>query len=137
MKKYNVIAVFSENKQQILFCKRMKNPYKGLYNFVGGRVEKYENSYDAAYRELYEETGITREDIELSKLIDFTFYHSNFIVESFAGRLKKNVNLVEELHPLEWHSRNDDFTNLDKYAGQGSIQLMYEQIMHYADEILK
>ena len=31
---------------------RAKEPYKVLYNFVGGKVEKGESDDDAAYREL-------------------------------------------------------------------------------------
>ena len=58
MKKCNVILVYDENKEKILMCKRKKNPYKGLLNLVGGKVEKDELSEHAAYRELYEETGI-------------------------------------------------------------------------------
>ena len=40
MKKSNVILVYDENKEKILMCKRKKNPYKGLLNLVGGKVEK-------------------------------------------------------------------------------------------------
>jgi ADP-ribose pyrophosphatase YjhB (NUDIX family) len=32
-----VIVVFVLNKEKLLFCKRAKNPYKGLFNFVGGK----------------------------------------------------------------------------------------------------
>lgn len=58
MEKCNCIVVFNIDKDKILFCKRVKNPYKGLYNFVGGKIEAAENSINAAYRELQEETGI-------------------------------------------------------------------------------
>ena len=36
-----------------------KEPYKGMYNFVGGKVEEGETNDEAAYRELFEETGIS------------------------------------------------------------------------------
>ena len=54
----NCIVVFDKNKEKLLFCKRSKNPYKGLLNFVGGKVEPEETSEHAAYRELFEETGV-------------------------------------------------------------------------------
>ena len=53
----NVIAVFDKSRTKCLFCKRRKDPYKGLYNFVGGHAEDGEDGFTAAYRELYEETG--------------------------------------------------------------------------------
>ena len=59
MQGYNLLAVFDKNAEKILMCKRKKNPYKGLSNFVGGKIEKNENGMDAAYRELLEVTSIT------------------------------------------------------------------------------
>ena len=55
MKKLNLIVVFSPNLEKALFCIRAKEPYKGLYNFVGGKVEENESNDNAAYRELFEE----------------------------------------------------------------------------------
>lgn len=69
----NCIVVFDKNKEKLLFCKRAKNPYKGLLNFVGGKVEPEETNEHAAYRELFEETGIARRDIELYRLMDMTY----------------------------------------------------------------
>ena len=65
MRGYNIIVVYNENADKILMCKRKKEPYKGLANFVGGKIEKNENGLDAAYRELEEETTITKDDITL------------------------------------------------------------------------
>ena len=65
MRGYNIIVVYNENADKILMCKRKKDPYKGLANFVGGKIEKNENGLDAAYRELEEETTITKDDITL------------------------------------------------------------------------
>ena len=58
MKGYNVIAVFNEDADKWLMCKRRKNPYKGLSNLVGGKIEQGEDGLGVAYRELQEETGI-------------------------------------------------------------------------------
>lgn len=52
MRKLNLIVVFNKNLNEVLFCIRSKEPYKGLYNFVGGKVEKNESDDEAAYREL-------------------------------------------------------------------------------------
>ena len=60
----------------VLFCKRTKEPYSGLRNFVGRKVEAGETSEDAVYSELYEETGIGRMQICLYKLMDITYYVS-------------------------------------------------------------
>ena len=39
MQKYNAIVVFNKQEDKMLMCKRRKNPYKGLLNFVGGKRE--------------------------------------------------------------------------------------------------
>lgn len=49
---FNIIAVFDKDCENILMCKRRKNPYKGLYNLVGGKIENGEDGLSAAYREL-------------------------------------------------------------------------------------
>ena len=50
MKKLNLIVVFNASLDKVLFCIRAKEPYKGLYNFVGGKVEENESNDNAAYR---------------------------------------------------------------------------------------
>ena len=62
--KINLIVVFNNNLDKALFLLEQKSHIR-LYNFVGGKVEKDETNDEAAYRELFEETGISRNDIEL------------------------------------------------------------------------
>ena len=40
MKKMNVIVVFDNKLENTLMCKRTKEPYMGMYNLVGGKIEK-------------------------------------------------------------------------------------------------
>ena len=49
MQGYNAIVVFDENADKMLMCKRRRNPYKGLSNFVGGKIEVNEDGLTAAY----------------------------------------------------------------------------------------
>lgn len=121
MIKYNCIVVYDKTKSKLLFCKRIKNPYLGLYNLVGGKVEKDELSEIAAYRELYEETGITDKDLELIHVMDFVYYNDSCIVEVFTGVLNKEVELSKEIHPLIWFDKNENFFNMNKFAGEGNI----------------
>lgn len=53
MKKYNVIVVFNKDLTKTLMCKRTKEPYKNMYNLVGGKIEKENDGLSEAYRELY------------------------------------------------------------------------------------
>ena len=76
MKKYNVSVIFDKTEKKLLMCKREKDPFKGKLNFVGGKVEPNETEDEAAYRELYEETGISKNDISLTRVLDFKYYLS-------------------------------------------------------------
>lgn len=133
MQGYNCIMVFSPDGNQILFCKRTKNPYKGLYNLVGGKIEDGENGFDAAYRELEEETGIDPGKIQLSHMMDFTYYNQNCYVEVYVGQLSKETELQEETHPLEWLSLDEDYFDRSRFAGEGNIGHMVEQVRIYGN----
>jgi len=118
---YNCIVVFNKTKDAALFCKRQKDPYKGLYNFVGGKVEQGEESTTAAYRELYEETGITRRQIRLYRLMDIRYYYQDFDLELYVGKLDEDVPLKEEANPLLWLPLTEDFVDKARFAGEQNI----------------
>ena len=138
MQIYNLIMVYSPDKQQVLMCKRLKNPYLGKINFPGGKAESGETSLDAAYRELLEETGITREDIKLSRVIDYTFYGDHHCkVEVYAGRLKHDVEVHGDENTLFWSTLDCDFNDIEIYAGEGSIAHMICLVNRYDELVLK
>ena len=86
MKKCNCIVIFDKTKSHILFCKRVKSPYAGKHNFIGGKVESGEDDLSAAYRELQEETGISQCDIQLFHLMDITYYYSGDVCWTTPGK---------------------------------------------------
>ncbi len=118
---YNCIVVLNKKRTASLFCIRKKDPYKGLYNFVGGKREPGESPEEAAYRELLEETGIGRDQIRLFRLMDLRYYFQGFTLEIFAGRLTEDAALTEELNPLVWLPFSEDFTDREKFAGEQNI----------------
>ncbi len=126
MKLYNLIMVFNPKKDKILACFREKNPYKGLYNLIGGKVEEGENYLDSAYRELFEETGIGNDNIILKPFMDFTWHFLDMEMKVFIGKLNKDVELVEEIHKLYWLDVNENFFDMQKFAGEGNIGHMME-----------
>jgi len=128
MKKMNVIVVFDHEFKNTLMCKRKKEPYKGMYNLIGGKIEKENEGLNEAYRELEEETNIKKQDIELKHFMNLTYITWNKELEVYYGILKKEVELIEEINELEWKSIDDDFFNMKKYAGEGNIGHIIEEI---------
>lgn len=137
MQGYNIIAVFNENADKLLLCRRRKNPYKGLLNLVGGKIEPQEDGLTAAYRELEEETAITKDDIFLSHLMDFTYYLDNCYLEVYVGRLNKHVAVTGDENELYWSELDNDFFDVSKYAGEGSIGHIMQRIEMAKSELLK
>ncbi len=131
MQKFNLIVVFNEDLTKTLFCIRAKEPYKGLYNFVGGKVERNESNDDAAYRELYEETGISTKDIKLDHFMDLNYFKYENNLQVYYGILKHEVTLVEEKNKLEWVTINEELLDNSKFAGNYNIPHIIRQIKVY------
>lgn len=110
MKQYTLTIVFSNNMERMLMCFHNK---LRQFNFVGGKILPGETAIDASYRELEEETGITRNDISLHTVetinvpsvehllageegLDATMVITTGIVN------KPVVNLIPEINPLFW-----------------------------------
>ena len=131
MRKLNSIVVFDKTLNKALFCIRAKEPYKGLYNFVGGKVEKNETNDDAAYRELFEETGISNKDIKLEHFMDLNYFKYENNIQVYYGILSHEVKLVEEKNKLEWLDINEKLLDNNKFGGNYNIPHIIRQIKVY------
>ena len=127
MQGLNVIWVFNKTAEKVLMCKRRKEPYKGLYNLVGGKIEQGENGLTAAYRELKEETNIT--EITLVHLMDFIYFlNDSCRLEIYVGKLKSDVDVHGDEKELTWIDVNENFFDMSRFAGEGNIGHIHEII---------
>ena len=124
----NIIVIFNKEMTKTLMCIHKKEPYKGMYNFVGGKIEKENDGLNEAYRELYEETGISKDYTKLTYFMNLSYIKWGKELEVYYGILNKEVTLVEEVNKLEWIPLSDNFFNLKKYAGEGNIGHIIEEI---------
>lgn len=136
MKKLNLIIVYNKENDKILMCKREKEPYQGKLNLVGGKVENNEDELEAAYRELEEETGITKQDIQLTHLMNLQYELSNIELEIYVGKLNKDVELIEEVNKLYWVDVKENFFDEEKFAGEGNIGHMVKHLEMYGKDLL-
>ena len=128
MKKMNVIVIFDKNLDKTLMCKITKEPYMGMYNLVGGKIEKENDGLNEAYRELSEETNIQKSDVDLVYFMNLSYIKWNKELEVYYGILNKDVTLIEEVNKLEWVPIDDNFFDMNKYAGEGNIGHIIEEI---------
>ena len=134
MRKLNLIVVLNKKMDEVLMCVRAKEPFKGMYNFVGGKIDEGETDEEAAYRELFEETGINSNDIELDYFMDLKYYKFDNYLQVFYGILKHKVKLVEEKNKLEWVKIGDNLLDNTKVAGNYNIPHIIRQIKVYLEE---
>ncbi|MEX2705104.1 MAG: CoA pyrophosphatase [Candidatus Freyrarchaeum guaymaensis] len=77
----------------IIFTKRAENLkyHAGQISFPGGGLDQGDESLlDTAFRETFEEIGLTRDDIEvLGALDDTVTFTSKYIITPFVGFLKR------------------------------------------------
>ena len=62
--------------------------------------------------------------------MNFTYITWNMELEVYYGFLKQEVELVEEINKLEWISMDSNFFDMNKYAGEGNIGHMIEEIKY-------
>jgi 8-oxo-dGTP pyrophosphatase MutT (NUDIX family) len=98
----SVVTCILEHNNKILILKRSDNvrTYKRLWGGVGGYVEKNENPYETALKEIKEEVGVEHECINLVKKCDpvqFTdvYDHKTYDwkIYPFLFSLKKKVHI--------------------------------------------
>jgi 8-oxo-dGTP diphosphatase len=118
-------------------CERRKQPYKGLKNLIGGKVELGEDGFAAAYRELYEESSVTHAMVDLLHLMDFTYYNPEERVEVYAGKLKYDVEVSGDENDLLWVEASSNFFDMTVYAGEGNIGHMVEIYKQLKGEPIK
>lgn len=116
--------IFDKDIQHVLMCYHSK---QNAYNYIGGKIEYMEDRMDAAYRELLEETGIRREDVDLHFVREehvtcVARCYSNKCWKLYisAGILKNNVVLKEEKNRLEWVAIDDMDKILKQSFGNGN-----------------
>ena len=109
---------------------------RGLSNLVGGKIEIGETGIEAAYRELHEETNISKEDIILHHLMDFAYHLQDCYVEVYVGRLKRDVSVSGDENILYWSDLDKNFFDMSLYAGEGNIGHMIEHVNYVKGKIL-
>ena len=60
---------------------------------------------------------------------------SDIELELYAGKLNKEVEVVEEVNKLYWMDSKENFFDLEKFAGEGNIGHMLKQVELYKSKI--
>ena len=107
----------------------------GNYSFPKGKKNKGETSLDTAWRELNEETGLSKENVEIIDdfVIDENSNKGNIAIRYFVGKLIKNpIKLTydaDELQNVEW-IQIDEAYKIEKFKNRRKeiLKQAYEKI---------
>lgn len=95
----------SHNRVLLLKGAKTKRLWAGLYNGIGGHIERGEDIYEAASRELQEETGIAGIDLSFCGQINVDVTDQlGVAIFVFKGEFMKEVFLHSSEGELDWVS---------------------------------
>lgn len=134
--KYTLTLIFSPDKTKVLMCYHI---HQKALNYIGGKINPEEDQMDASYRELEEETGITRDDVTLTYLqteeATSDYGSPNWYLYITCGILKHNVTLRQEKNPLTWVSVTNRDTLLWDTFGEGNCYVFMKRALNMMADI--
>lgn len=92
--KIGILVVGRDKDKRFLIQQRLKEPYYGYYGFVSGKIKWGESIYEAAKRELKEETGLIASNLVLKGIehkIDYS-QEGSLLEDKFFYIIEANHN---------------------------------------------
>ncbi len=107
-----VTSILKDKEEKILILKRSDKvrTYNGLWSGISGYVEKNEEPVDTAYKEINEEVGLTKDQVELVRQGESISFTDNYKGEKYNWKVftflffKKNgkINIDWEHSEYRW-----------------------------------
>lgn len=142
------VLCINEN-DEVLLQKRKKQPYLGIINIPGGKVQFGESTYQAGIRELFEESKLTIESMKLKMIDEVRTYDFDekvfahiiaytYVCREFSGKLEQENQEGE----MRWYSIDEIqtieniFPNLKKTIPKliNSQNLIIQETNRFMDE---
>ena len=93
------VAFILNDKNELLVCRRGKEPAKGTLDLSGGFIDMYETGEEGVAREVLEETGLQVEEAVYQFSLPNTYLYSGFLVHTldlfFLCKVKDTSRIKE------------------------------------------
>ena len=131
---------------EFLLLKRSENEiYPGLWQMVTGSIERNENAYQAALREIKEETGLMPDRFWIAPNVNSFYSKSDdaiYLIPVFAALVPDGMDVVisdehreyrwvtksEALQMLAWPGQRNSVETISEYFSKGQNFLTFVEI---------
>ena len=102
------VAFILNDKNELLVCRRGKEPAKGTLDLSGGFIDMYETGEEGVAREVLEETGLQVEEAVYQFSLPNTYLYSGFLVHTldqfFLCKVKdtSRINAMDDVAESFW-----------------------------------
>ena len=102
------VAFILNDKNELLVCRRGKEPAKGTLDLSGGFIDMYETGEEGVAREVLEETGLQVEEAVYQFSLPNTYLYSGFLVHTldqfFLCRVQgtSRINAMDDVAESFW-----------------------------------
>lgn len=140
IKTYVVGFIFNPSLKKVLMLYRNKMPYQYHWNGIGGRIELGEIPINAFYRELYEESGIYKNELDRVKELATITLPNGIVLATFYGVLAYEPRILEmesAKGSLAWLCMYEhDLLNVanQQLAGDGSVPYLIQFALNLEKE---
>ena len=66
--------------------------------------------------------------------MNLSYIQQNINLEVYYGILEHDIDLIEEVNTLEWISSDENFFDMNRFAGEGNVGHIINEIMIYLNE---
>lgn len=120
--KLGVLVYIEQNHQVLMIHRKKQDEHQGFWLAPGGKIERNESPYEAAQREVEEETGLQVQELKLKQVLSFPdqgespFGDEWMVFVFYTQQIKGTLSDTCPEGLLQWIDR-DQLTSLPMWEG--------------------